>query len=370
MQWPEVFAIPVHNFPTIAKILVRDVICRHGCPERLLSDRGGEFLRNIALDLYKELGIQKVSTSSYHPQTDGMVERFNGTFVDMISMYINSSQTDWDVFLPYCLFAYRTSVHPSINESPFYMVYGRDPKLPIETHLGLSQNDQSVDTVTYKLNMRENLNEAYALARRTMNIAAQKSKWTHDSKLNKKQTSFEIGDRVWIFNPATSRGKKSKLEPHWFGPLRVAQKRSDKTYRLEDFNGKLRKNLTHRKHMKLFKPFTDPNEIDEDFDYFEQAFGSQEDSDEIDLTVPDEPDVQDVVDLSRHNDLVERSDSTSSHSTNDDERFEIEQVLDSKFVNNTRRYLVKWKGYDAQFNSWVDADQVQAPKLLAEYNDW
>ena len=124
-----------------------------------------------------------------------MVERFNGTFVDMISMYINSSQTDWDVFLPYCLFAYRTSVHPSINESPFYMVYGRDPKLPIETHLGLSQTAQCVDTVTYKLHMCDNLNEAYALSRRIMNIPAHKITCTHDSTLKKKQTLFKRVDR-------------------------------------------------------------------------------------------------------------------------------------------------------------------------------
>ena len=73
-KWPEVFAAPDQTSLTIAQLLVDHVICRHGVPAELLSDCGKAFLSSLMEDIYKLMGIHRISTTAYHPQTDGLVE--------------------------------------------------------------------------------------------------------------------------------------------------------------------------------------------------------------------------------------------------------------------------------------------------------
>ena len=115
---------------TIAELLVEKVISRHGVPTELLSDRGKAFLSKLMIDVYKLLGIRKANTTAYHPQTDGLVERFHRTLTDMLAKRVQRSGKDWDEQLPYVLFAYRTSIQTWTQEGPFYLLYGRDPQLP------------------------------------------------------------------------------------------------------------------------------------------------------------------------------------------------------------------------------------------------
>ena len=84
-KWVEAFAVPDQSATTIAKLLVEEIFCRHGAPEHLLSDRGANFLSSLIQDVCKYLNIKKVNTSGYHPQTDGLVERFNSTLINMLS---------------------------------------------------------------------------------------------------------------------------------------------------------------------------------------------------------------------------------------------------------------------------------------------
>ena len=88
-KWPEVFAAPDQTSLTIAQLLVDHVICRHGVPAELLSDRGKAFLSSLMEDIYKLMGIHKVSTTAYHPQTDGLVERFNRMLTDMLAKTVD-----------------------------------------------------------------------------------------------------------------------------------------------------------------------------------------------------------------------------------------------------------------------------------------
>ena len=134
-KWVEAFPTPNQSAEMIARLLVEEIFCRHGAPEHLLSDRSANFLSELILEVCKYLSIRKVNTSGYHPQTDGLVEKFNSTLISMISNVSESSGRDWDRHLPYLLFAYRASVHESTKESPFYLMYGRDPRLPSEAVL-------------------------------------------------------------------------------------------------------------------------------------------------------------------------------------------------------------------------------------------
>ena len=134
-KWVEAFPTADQQSSTIAQLLVEHIICRHGIPEELLSDRGTNFLSNLILELCSLLGIRKINMSGYHPQTDGLVEKFNSTLQNIIAKASDQNPTEWDKQLPLLLFAYRSVVQESMKESPFFLLYGRDPRLPTGTIL-------------------------------------------------------------------------------------------------------------------------------------------------------------------------------------------------------------------------------------------
>ena len=101
---------------------------RHGVTGELLSDQGPAFLSKIFLSVCDLLGTKKVNTTTYHPQTYGLVERFNRTLVDMLAKKVDAGTQEWDEFLPYSLFSYRATLQVTTGDSPFHLLYGRDPQ--------------------------------------------------------------------------------------------------------------------------------------------------------------------------------------------------------------------------------------------------
>lgn len=134
-KWPEAFPVPDQTAATIARLLIDEIISRHGVPAEVLSNRGCAFLSGLMKEVEKLFGFHKVNTSAYHPQTDGLVERFNRTLTSMLAKTVEQGGKDWDQRLPYVLFAYRASQKQSTMESPFYLLYGRDPRLPTDSVL-------------------------------------------------------------------------------------------------------------------------------------------------------------------------------------------------------------------------------------------
>ncbi len=142
-RWPEAFAFPSTEAPRIAQIIVNQILSRHGAPRTLLSDRGANFLLTIVKEVCSIINTCQLHTTSYHPQTDGLVERFNATLAEGLSMYVSTHQKDWDRYIDMILFAYRVSPNATTGESPFYLLYGREPRLPIDTTLLVSNSNLS-----------------------------------------------------------------------------------------------------------------------------------------------------------------------------------------------------------------------------------
>lgn len=128
-KWVEAFPVPSIEAPVIARLLVDEIFTRHGAPRTLLFDRGSNFLSPLVTKVCRLLNTKKVNTTAYHPQTDGLVERFNNTLAEAISSYVSSHQLDWDVYIPAILFAYRTSPCVSTGDTPFYLLRGLSKKL-------------------------------------------------------------------------------------------------------------------------------------------------------------------------------------------------------------------------------------------------
>ena len=101
---------------------------------------------------------------AYHPQTNGLTERFNRTLTDMLAKRVERNGKDWDTHLPFVLFAYQASVQESVKESPFYLLYERDPWLltKLEVH---TMSHKEIDVDNYKREVSTKLAEAWELAK-------------------------------------------------------------------------------------------------------------------------------------------------------------------------------------------------------------
>ena len=152
------------------------------------------------------LGVKKINTTAYHPQTNGLTERFNRTLTDMLAKKVDKSGRDWDTHLPFVLFAYRTSVQESTKESPFYLLYGRDPRLPTTLEMG-AINYEEVDIDNYKNEISIKLAEAWELAKRNNKTAQCNQKLQYDR--NSKPPKFRVGDRVFVYVYAICQSMQS-----------------------------------------------------------------------------------------------------------------------------------------------------------------
>ena len=184
-KWPEVFPTCDQTAPTIAKLLVEKVICRHGVPRELLSDRGASFLSKLVAEVCSLMGIKKLNTTAYHPQTDGLVEQFNRTLLDMLLKTVKSGGQD----CPYVLFAYWAMMQHSTGESLFFLLYGWDPQLPTEAALcpPVVRNLMCI-----KSQMLQALSSAWKLAQQNVKKTQQKQKKQHDKKA--RDIVFNPGD--------------------------------------------------------------------------------------------------------------------------------------------------------------------------------
>ena len=124
------------NAKEVAKFIYEDIICRHGCPQRVVLDWGSENL-NMTKDLLEHYRIKRTVVSAFHPQVNGLVERDHDSIVNSLSKYCSKSPTDWVKYLPPALWADRISVRRSIGYSAFELVYGRDCLLPVDFALEL-----------------------------------------------------------------------------------------------------------------------------------------------------------------------------------------------------------------------------------------
>lgn len=177
-KWVEAYATPDQTAKITARLLAENIVCRHGVPEELLSDRGPGFLSVLILELHvcTVLGMKKVNTSGYHSQSDGLVEKFNSTIISMIAKSSDGSVREWDKQIPFLLFTYRSTIQESTRESPFFLLYGRDPRLPTGSVLDQIRPGYLVDLDDYRTELLVNLAQAWKLALESIREAQKKQK--------------------------------------------------------------------------------------------------------------------------------------------------------------------------------------------------
>ena len=131
-KWPEAKPTKGATAQETVQFIYEDIICRHGCPGKILTDRGTHFNNQLLQKLSNKFEIKHLMSTPYHPQTNGLVERFNRTLIEALAKTAKDHVEDWDKYIAPILFAYRTSTHSTTKISPFYLVYGREAKLPAD----------------------------------------------------------------------------------------------------------------------------------------------------------------------------------------------------------------------------------------------
>jgi hypothetical protein len=217
-KFPECFAIEDQTADTIARILVEEIICRYGAPKQLLTDRGTNFMSEVMSKVTQIFRIHKINTSAYHPQTDGMVERFNSSLLKMLASYTASNQQDWDLWLPYVLFAYRTAPHSTTKLSPFMLLYGREANHPGDTMFP-EPPIQYMEESTYADILPRFLNKAWQIAKDNIQEAQEQYKSRYDR--NATPHPFQIGEQLLIHTPQPRKGLSPKLQKLWSGPFTI-----------------------------------------------------------------------------------------------------------------------------------------------------
>ena len=134
-KWVEGYPMKEIKADKAAQLLVNEWVAHFGCPVSVNSDQRSQFESELFKKMCKILETKKKRTSSYHPQSGGMTECCNRTFLDILSIYA-SSERDCELKLPLLLFAYRTSFHSSTNFSPFCLTFGTEAHVPLDLMFG------------------------------------------------------------------------------------------------------------------------------------------------------------------------------------------------------------------------------------------
>ena len=194
-RYPEAIPLPSTEAPRIVKELVL-LFSRVGVPEEVLTDQGPNFMSALLSEVYRALQIRRIRTTPYHPQTDGLVERFNGTLKSMIKKFTSRNKRDWDEYLPYLLFAYREVPQESTGFSPFELLYGHRVRGPLDVirEGWTGERGGEMPVATHVVEMRDRLREMTDLVQ--VNVAKAQGRQRSHYDQGTTERAFSEGEQV------------------------------------------------------------------------------------------------------------------------------------------------------------------------------
>ena len=182
-----------------AEVLYNDFIVKYGIPSRLHSDQGANFESGIIKELCEILGMDKSRTTIYHAAGNGMTERFNRTLISMLGTLETEKKKNWKQYMAPLVQAYNSIKHESTGFSPYMLLFGREPKLPIDVAFGLNRNDSKDKTYSdYIADLQNKIKDVFDIVNRNANKSRDKQKAYYDLKT--RAARLLKGDRVLIKN--------------------------------------------------------------------------------------------------------------------------------------------------------------------------
>jgi len=229
-RYPE--AAPLKNIDseTVAEALW-NMWSRLGIPDEVYSDCGTQFISDVMGQVHQLLSVKGITTTPYHAQANGLVERFNGTLKKMLQKLCLEQPRQWDRYINALLFAYREVPQESLKFSPFELLFGRTVRGPLQVLRQVWTNEatdaETRTTAEYVVDLRNRIEETCALARENLSQAAD----CYEKAFNRKTVSrsFKPGSQVLLLLPV----KHNKLELSWKGPFTVVEKVGFADYKIQ-----------------------------------------------------------------------------------------------------------------------------------------
>lgn len=255
-----VIAVPLRDekSETITHAFYSHVLAKYGCPKVVISDRGVNFIGKHTSDFFHLCGIKRNKTAPYHPQSNGQTERFNRTLAASLTIFVEKNQKNWSDFIPAITFAYNISEHSVTKASPYELVFGRLPRLPIDN---VMNRNEFIDPKSCKVDLRSK--ESLEIIKTYIAKSQQSNKKRLDNHLA--PSTFEVDDLVLFERPTRTRGRVEKLTYVYTGPFKIVNKIGDVNYQivgLPDCTDQRKTRVVHVCNLKRYIPRED-QQVDE-----------------------------------------------------------------------------------------------------------
>lgn len=196
-KFSQAYATKNQSAKTTAKVLYDHFIVHYGAPAKLHSDQGKNFLSKVIKELCSILGIEKSRTSVYHPMGNGACERYNRSLLNMLGTMENDKKRSWKQYLGHITHAYNCTKHSITGFSPYKLMFGREPLLPVDIQFGAALHEGTQGSYTeFAKDLKKRLSYAWDLAKSNQTLRSGKQKVRYDVK--QRGAVLEIGDRVLI----------------------------------------------------------------------------------------------------------------------------------------------------------------------------
>ena len=207
------YASKTQTAQATTRILWDNFICHYGFPEQFISDQGRNFESDLIQELCKIAGVKKLHTTPYHLQSNGQCERFNSTLCNMLGTLSDEEKSDWKSHLGCMTHAYNCTKHASTTYSPYYLMFGRHPRLPIDVAFGLHKPNCSdnCSKSRYIQKLKRRLNYAHKKASKYSSEQAQKYKTSYDKSV--KGPQLQVNNSVLV--KIVAHKARHKIQDKW-----------------------------------------------------------------------------------------------------------------------------------------------------------
>ena len=215
-KYVQMYATKKRSSKAAAEKLFNQYVVTYGLPKRIMHDRGGEFNSDMFKELHRLSGIESSNTTPHHPMSNGQCERMNRSLVSMLKSLSPAEKKDWKSVLPKLSFAYNSTHHASTGYTPFFMMFGRESRLPIDQVFEEVQMEDHVKLRTkshqqFVEQWKKSMKEVFRLAKEKNEKPQALSKGKSNQKV--KEIGIEEGDHVLVKNLRESGGT-DKLRSH------------------------------------------------------------------------------------------------------------------------------------------------------------
>ena len=263
-RWPIAIPLPNKEASVIAEAIYKNLICIHGCPSELFSDQEHTLMSKAINIMCENLGIKRLTSACYAPWQNGHVERFHRFLGASLSMYASQKKKDWDRWIDCVLFSYRVSTHSQTGESPYRVIYNRDPVLGADLlfqnfPLNQNKNSKNADEITKELYswFGEIAAKQRILARKHM-----KKKNDKEKRIN---PIYKKDDWILIYEPPVTHvtSKRQWRVPRKFqdtltGPHRIVNNTENDKGEWTVYHMRRKKEeLIHKSRIVLYNPWSD-----------------------------------------------------------------------------------------------------------------